>query len=309
MTGTPSGVASMTPAQRSAILMPPNAGNAILHDRGALADGGIRDGRGRLLRLGAAVAWRVERRCPAPRRAGEEPIDLIRPSQAGVDLIGPSLREPCLAVRGLPLRLAEIDDAGLAKPRLRAHPCIHPLPQAHALDRQRHLGKLATHLAAPAPISARLPPAMVPFSQSTTGTPRSARKSVVEAPTIPPPISAGSSDVVWTGSARGAIKRLSYAWLTRSSFVRTPLYWKPASHRHDKLLRRCGEHPGCEAKDCGAPGRARGQACASYSLAMTASRCHCGAETRFLSAAPVSRMSTFPPLQFSSRSALAKGLA
>src|SRR6516164_5113681 len=156
MTGTPSGVASMTPAQRSAILMPPNAGNAILHDRGALADGGIRDGRGRLLRLGAAVARRVERRWPAPRRAGEEPIDLIRPNQAGVDLIGPSLREPCLAVRGLPLRLAELDDAGLAKPRLRAHPCIHPLPQAHALDRQRHLGKLATHLAAPAPISARL---------------------------------------------------------------------------------------------------------------------------------------------------------
>src|SRR5512147_323101 len=48
-------------------------------------------------------------------------------------------------------------------------------------------------------------PAILPFSQSATDTPFSARKSAVEAPTMPPPMtttsaSAGSSEVVWTGS-------------------------------------------------------------------------------------------------------------
>ena len=144
-----------TPLNRPAVVSSPRTAQR-LEDRGAFTEGGIGDGRRGFLRLGAAVARRVERGRPAARRARQEPVDLVRSDQAGVDLIGLSLREPRLVLCRLLRRLAEIDDAGLAKPGLGLSARVHALPQAQGLDGERDLGEIAPHLAAPAPIAARL---------------------------------------------------------------------------------------------------------------------------------------------------------
>src|SRR5262249_55067381 len=75
------------------------------------------------------------------------------------------------------------------------------------------------------------------------------------------------------------------------------LYTGCRPRRHDKLLQRCGEHPGCEAKNYGASiGRVLAGSSPRASLRFAQpghddARCHCGAETRFLSAARVSWVS------------------
>src|SRR5262245_8611354 len=136
---------------------------ASLEDRSALAEGGIGDCRRGLLWLGAAVARRIERRRPAPRGAWQEPVDLVRSDEAGVNLVRLSLAEPGLVLCRLSRRLAEIDDASLAKPGLGVGARIHALPQPHRLNGEWDFGEIAPHLAAPAPIAARLLAGDPPF--------------------------------------------------------------------------------------------------------------------------------------------------
>src|SRR5450755_3771253 len=59
--------------------------------------------------------------------------------------------------------LAEIGDAGLPEAGLGLDHFIHALPQPQALDDQRQLARVASHLAAPAPVAARLLAGDVPL--------------------------------------------------------------------------------------------------------------------------------------------------
>src|SRR4051812_7218099 len=56
----------------------------------------------------------------------------------------------------LGLGRAEIGDARLAEAGLGLDHLVHPLPQLQALDDERDLARIARHLAAPAPVAARL---------------------------------------------------------------------------------------------------------------------------------------------------------
>src|SRR5258707_14125622 len=64
--------------------------------------------------------------------------------------------EPREMPRHIRLRRAEIGDAGLAEAGLGLDHRVHALPQLEAFDDQRDLARVAHHLAAPAPIAARL---------------------------------------------------------------------------------------------------------------------------------------------------------
>ena len=64
--------------------------------------------------------------------------------------------EPCLHVAQRLGAVAEIHDAAGAKAGLRLDRPVHPFPEAQALYDQRDLARVAGHLAAPAPVAARL---------------------------------------------------------------------------------------------------------------------------------------------------------
>jgi hypothetical protein len=63
---------------------------------------------------------------------------------------------PLLARRQLLIGLAEIDDAGLAKAGLGADAFIHAAPGLERHKDQGDFARITAHLAAPAPITARL---------------------------------------------------------------------------------------------------------------------------------------------------------
>ena len=71
--------------------------------------------------------------------------------------------EPSFQLRQLGRVLGEIHDAALAKAGFGLDPLVHALPQPQALDDQRNFARIAAHLAAPAPIAARLLAGDVPL--------------------------------------------------------------------------------------------------------------------------------------------------
>jgi hypothetical protein len=155
---------------------------------GAVRAGGIGDGRRGLLRLGATVGRRVEGAAPFDACARHQLAGVCARHEAGIELIGPGVLQPALAARDLLVGLAQIGNAALAKAGLGADPLVHAAPQAQRLDGERDLARVPAHLAAPAPVAARLLGAHSPFSHSTTSMPRSASSSAVQAPMMPPPM-------------------------------------------------------------------------------------------------------------------------
>ena len=64
--------------------------------------------------------------------------------------------EPAGETREVVLIFGEIHDPAGAEPGLGFDPLVHPLPQPQALDDKRDFAGVARHLAAPAPVAARL---------------------------------------------------------------------------------------------------------------------------------------------------------
>ena len=108
------------------------------------------------LRLGLAVARRVEGAGPGFCGAGQQARDLGAVDDPRVELVVAGMIEPAGEAREVVLVLGEIHDAAGAKPGLGLDPLVHPLPQPQALDDQRDFAGVARHLAAPAPVAARL---------------------------------------------------------------------------------------------------------------------------------------------------------
>ncbi len=108
------------------------------------------------LRLGLAVARRVERAGPGFGDAGQQPRHLGAVDQPRVELVFAGMLQPSLHVAELLRGFAEIHDARGAKAGFRIDGAVHPFPQPQALDDQRDLAGIARHFAAPAPIAARL---------------------------------------------------------------------------------------------------------------------------------------------------------
>jgi hypothetical protein len=64
--------------------------------------------------------------------------------------------EPGLVHGGVARGLVEVDDAGAAIAGRGLEPRLHPLPLAERFERERNLGRVTAHLAAPAPVAAGL---------------------------------------------------------------------------------------------------------------------------------------------------------
>lgn len=64
--------------------------------------------------------------------------------------------QPLVIQRNVGIRVAEIGDAGLPKAGFAADTLVHTTPEPKTLDRERQLGRIAPHLAYPAPVSRRL---------------------------------------------------------------------------------------------------------------------------------------------------------
>ena len=126
------------------------------HDRRAAAARALSNRRCRQLRFGLAVACRVERAGPGFGDTRQQPRHLRAIDQPGVELVFPRVFEPSPHPAQILGIFSEIHDAAGAKPGLGVDGAVHPLPQPQALDDQRELAGIARHLAAPAPIAARL---------------------------------------------------------------------------------------------------------------------------------------------------------
>ena len=166
----------------------------------------------RHLRLGLAVARRCRARRPsfAGSRAAAAPTSApsMRRVSSWYSRACSSQASSCPA---RPRRLAEIHDAAGAKAGLGLDRLVHALPEAQALDDQRDLARVARHLAAPAPIAARLLAGDVALlAQHASRRPCCARNSAVLVPMMPPPMMttsawAGRVSSDGTGSTRGAM--------------------------------------------------------------------------------------------------------
>ena len=106
--------------------------------------------------FGTAVGRRVQRGDEAARRARHQCVDRGAAQQPRIHLILPRIGQPRLLRGDLLLGLAQIGDAGLAKPGVAVDARVHAAPQPQALDRQRDLARIASHGAAPAPVAAGL---------------------------------------------------------------------------------------------------------------------------------------------------------
>ncbi len=139
------------------------AHRALGDDRGAMAPRRLGDRRGRPLRFGLAVAGGVERAGPGAGQTGHQLLRFAPADDTGIELILAGMVEPGFELGQLGLRLGEIHDPGLAKAGLGLDHLVHALPQPQALDDQRDLARIPPHLAAPAPIAARLLAGDVPL--------------------------------------------------------------------------------------------------------------------------------------------------
>src|SRR5205807_6661797 len=108
-------------------------------------------------------ARRVERAGPVAGQTRHQLRRFGAGDYAGVELILASVLEPGFELSELGLGLGQIHDAGLAETGLGLHQFVHAGPEPQALDDQRQLARIASHLAAPAPIAARLLTGDVPL--------------------------------------------------------------------------------------------------------------------------------------------------
>jgi hypothetical protein len=114
------------------------------------------DSRGGFLRLGAPVAFRVKSSAELGRCPGHQSSDLIRPDHARVELIRSRVLQPGFPLGDVGVGLAEVHDPGGTEAGFATDRLVHSLPEPEALDDQRQLARIPPHLAAPAPIPARL---------------------------------------------------------------------------------------------------------------------------------------------------------
>ncbi len=147
------------------------AHRAARQDRGTPAPRHLGDRGCGVLRLGLAVARRKEAAGPVAAEPRQQFGRLGAGQQTGVELVLPCMVEPGFELAQFGRGLRQIHDAGLAKAGLGLDPLVHPLPQPQALDDQRQFARIAPHLAAPAPIAARLLAGDVPLFAQRDGHP------------------------------------------------------------------------------------------------------------------------------------------
>jgi len=104
-----------------------------------------------------AAPWRgVECSGPGAGQTWHQLCRFTPADDAGVELILAGVLEPGFELVQLGLGLGQIHDAGLAEAGFGFDQLVHALPQPQALDDQGNLARVPPHLAAPAPIAARL---------------------------------------------------------------------------------------------------------------------------------------------------------
>ena len=135
-------------------LDPPDG--AVGHDHGAALARGLGDGRGRLLRFRTPVAGRMQAAEPPAIAAGRQGLCFRAAQEARVDLKWLGALQPGLPFGKPGLVADQIEDAVLAEAGFATHPLVHATPEPQAFQHQRKLPRVAAHLAAPAPIAARL---------------------------------------------------------------------------------------------------------------------------------------------------------